>query len=126
MATYATDAQGNMIYRMTDLTMPVQLVQEGDLVFDIPVRHSEPHSDYIWCLDANTEDEQAGIRLLMTINMPVTVKRAVPLKENQCIECGREGVKYAARRQCNACYQREHRAARRASLRKPEQLRLIV
>lgn len=107
---YATDKDGNTIHRLTTCTMPVQLVKQGDLLFDIPVRYSEPYSDYIWQLDAHTDDEEAGIRLQMTINRPVTVKRWLPLNEDQCIDCGREGIKYAARHQCSACYQRDQRA----------------
>lgn len=109
---YATDKDGNTIYRKTTLTMPVQLVKEDDLLFEIPVRHSEPHSDWIWSLDAFTDDEEAGIKLLMTINRPITVQRWLPLNEDQCIDCGREGIKYAARHQCSACYQRDQRAAK--------------
>lgn len=124
---YATDKDGNTIYRKTTVTMPVQLVQENDLLFEIPVRHSEPQSDYIWRLDAYTDDEEAGIMLQMTLNRPITVQRWLPLNENQCIDCGREGIKYAARHQCSACYQREQRAKQPGSPRptRGEQLTLV-
>lgn len=122
MSEYAVGPDGNVIHRLTEVTVPVQLVQEGDLLFDIPVRHSEPESDFIWLLDAFTDDEEAGIRLLITNNRPVSVKRWLPLEEGQCIDCGRKPVKYAARRQCSACYQREHRAARKQHT--PEQMAL--
>lgn len=122
---YATDRRGNVIYRTAEVEMPVQLVQAGDLLFDIPVVNSEPQSDWIWVIEAHTPTEDKGIRLLMTINEPVTVKRSLPLEENQCIDCGRQGVKYAARHQCNACYQRQHRQEAARKQQPPEQLRLI-
>lgn len=125
---YATDKDGNTIYRKTTVTMPVQLVQEKDLLFEMPVRHSEPQSDFIWRLEAHTDDEEAGILLQMTINHPITVQRWLPLNEDQCIDCGREGIKYAARHQCSACYQREQRAKQpgtRNAMRGGTQLTLV-
>jgi len=122
---YARNPDGSTIYRLTDVTMPVQLVEQNDLLFDIPVKHSEPESDFIWRLDAYTDDEEAGIRLLMTINRPINVRRWMPLREDQCLSCGRDGVKYAAKHLCATCYQRQHRAARREQTRAPEQLRLL-
>lgn len=104
------------LYRMEEMVVPVQTVQEGDLVFALAVVHSEPYSDYIWTLEANDaqndQPAEAGLILRITTGHPITIQRKVPLRENQCIDCGRDGVKYAARHQCNACYQREYRAQR--------------
>lgn len=122
---YAKNRKGDVIYRTTEITVPVQEVKAGDLLFDIPVVYSEPQTDWIWMVDARDEENDKGIQLLMTKDEPVKVKRSLPLEENQCIDCGRQGVKYAARHQCNACYQRDHRQKTARSKQAPEQLRLI-
>lgn len=110
---YATDANGQTIYRLTPITTNVEAIQEGDLLFEIPIRVSEPQTDYIWRIQGWTEDDEQGIELLMTEHCPVLIERWLPLLENQCIDCGRMNVKYAARHQCSACYQREHRRTAR-------------
>jgi len=122
---FATDDRGNVIYRTTEMDIPVEEVQPGDLLFDIPVIFSEPHSDWIWSLTAETPGSESGITMLITKGNSVIIKRSVPLEENQCIDCGRLGVKYAAKRQCSACYQRKHREAARRNSSRPEQLRLL-
>lgn len=101
------------LYRQTEMTVPVENVQAGDLLHGIPIRFSEPHNDFIWRLQAETDDEDSGIELLMTMGKPITVVRDVPLGPNQCISCGNEPVKYAAKRLCSRCYQRQHRETAR-------------
>lgn len=108
-----TDSQGNVIYRRTEVTTPVENVIVGDLLHNMPVRHSEPQSDFIWKVQAWDDNEENGIELLMTMGNPIEVTRMVPLEDNQCIECGKVPVKYAAKRLCSRCYQRQHRATAR-------------
>lgn len=105
--------RGTGIMRTVTLSVPVEEVIEGDRLFGQRVYVSEPQSDYIWRVLAEAEDEEAGIELLVTTGKRVTVTREVPLGPDQCKECGRSPVKYAAKNLCSRCYQRQHRATAR-------------